>query len=548
MNRSLLPLLPALAGALLLGESAQAQRNSITGRNIALQDTWALSTGVRTGAFPGGVTAVGAWTTCCNPGTNPIPFQAAMSQNHGFIHFLVVRESEGRLMQISNRGFVKHTFGSSNDPSPCGTCAGPGSFDQVEVGCNDTYAASQAMNHFNLGPPDEIDPWFGTWNSSCSLFDAGDPPVAPAQMCDNVRSLDASQSAQLNQSVHNQNQIRDVELDVPGATFWWQAGYLIPSEFESVRNDNIGSRGFVPTWTGTNWSFSDTGSFQQGTILQRWTGATVDSATNGTNDGRFFVAVKVTGPVDGMYHYEYAVHNRDNKRGLGGLRIPVCPTAQVANFGFHDVDQDPLNQWTGSKQGGEIVFSTPSNPLRWNSLFNFWFDCDAAPVTGTSLSLDQFDLGQGAASVLVSSTAPGGLYNEYLGDGCGSGTTPTLFAMGAPDRATLGNTTFQVRCGANPASAVVAMAYSTQDGSTALGSGCTLYAASLAAMQPLFLLTADAQGNATAPLAVPNLPIFEGLHLDLQAARIQTGGALLGAFDLSNGLRVRIGNAISDCP
>ena len=49
-----------------------------------------------------------------------------MSPNHGYIHFIIARESNGRLEQISNWSFVKHTFGSSNDPSPCGSCAGPG--------------------------------------------------------------------------------------------------------------------------------------------------------------------------------------------------------------------------------------------------------------------------------------------------------------------------------------------------------------------------------------------------------------------------------------
>ena len=53
----------------------------------------------------------------------------------------------------------------------------------------------------------------------------------------------------------------------------------------------------------------------------------------------------MTGPVNGIWHYKYAVHNRDNKRGLGSLRIPVCPQAQVTNFGFHDVDRDPLTYW-----------------------------------------------------------------------------------------------------------------------------------------------------------------------------------------------------------
>lgn len=548
MNRTLLSALPAFVGALLCAPELVAQRNVIAGRDIQLQDTWALRGYVRSGTYPAGAFAVGAWTTCCNPGTNAIPFQAAMSPNHGYIHFIVARESNGRLEQISNWSFVKHTFGSSNDPSPCGNCAGPGSFSLVEVGCSDTYANSQAVNHFDLGPPSEIDPWLGTWDPQCSMFDAGNPAVAPAQACDNVRSLTSQQSSQLNAGLNNQMRLYDVDLQVQPANYYWQAGYLVPGEAEGVRDNNLGSRGFTPTWNGTAWAFADIpNSFQQGTILQRWPGATITSATNGTSDGRFYVAVKVSGPINGKYHYEYAVHNRDNKRGMGAFRLPICPTAVVSNIGFHDVDRDPLNQWTANKVGGELVFSAPNNPLRWNSIFNFWFDCDAGPVTGSTLSLDQFDIGAGASSVLVTGTAPGTLYNEYIGGGCGTTVTPNLFAQGVPFRATLGNALFQMRSLGNPVGAPCAVAFSTMPGTTTIG-GCTIYASDVNGMNVIDLQTADVSGAITQNLPIPNDPFLEGLNLDLQSVNLVSGGALLNSFNLSNGMRLRIGNSTSACP
>ncbi|MEQ1631918.1 MAG: hypothetical protein ABL997_06065, partial [Planctomycetota bacterium] len=502
--------LAAAVAALLSAPFATAQSNVVPGRDIMLQDTWLLRAYRRGGtAYPNGASAMGAWTTCCNPGTNAIPFEAAMSPNHGYIHYIVAREANGRFEQISNYGYVKHTFGSSNDPSPCGTCAGPGNFSLVEVGCSDTYANSQAVNHFDLGPPSEIDPWLGTWVPACSLFDRGDPPVAPASQCNGLRSLTSQQATALNATLHNQVQVRDQEFLVPNATFWWQSGYLIPKEAEALRGNNHGSRGFTTTWTGVDWSITDTGSFVQGTVLQRWTGAAVSSGDNPGADGRFYVAVKVTGPVDGKYHYEYAVQNRDNNRGLGAFRIPVCPSANVSGFGFHDIDQDPLNDWVGQKIGGEISFTGTGNPLRWNAIYNFWFDCDAAPITGTTLSLDQHDVGAGLPTVSVTSTAPGGLYNEYLGAGCGTPNAPSLFAVGAPDRATLGNTTFQLSSAGNPANAPCAFAYSVQDGSFLAGSGCTIYAADLGSMISMGLVAADAGGVAVQALPIPNSPVFE---------------------------------------
>src|SRR6185503_10001222 len=132
----------------------------------------------------------------------------------------------------------------------------------------------------------------------------------------------------------------------------------------------------------------------------------------------------------------------------GALRIPICPEARVRNLGFSDIDQDAGNEWTAAVVGNEIVFSGASNPLEWNTIFNFWFDCDAAPLAG-ALALDQAAPGAGLASVPVTSSAPLGLFNVYLGAGCAFGTPPTLHAVGTPARATLGNATFALRSTGN---------------------------------------------------------------------------------------------------
>ena len=96
-------------------------------------------------------------------------------------------------------------------------------------------------------------------------------------------------------------------------------------------------------------------------MLDRWSGATVTEGSNGGTgtlsdfDGRFLVGVKVTGPVNGMWHYEYAVQNLDNSRGGASFRLPVCPSARVENFGFRDIDLDAANDWTPGFSGGADV-------------------------------------------------------------------------------------------------------------------------------------------------------------------------------------------------
>src|SRR5262245_18148411 len=130
---AMLPPRHCLLSTVLVAATAAAQANTIPGRDIQLADTWQFAGYVRAGAFPNGVTAVGAWTTCCNPGTDPIPFREVIDTQHAFIHYLVARESVGRFAQISDWSYVKHTFGSSNDNSGCGSCAGTGDFHLLEI-------------------------------------------------------------------------------------------------------------------------------------------------------------------------------------------------------------------------------------------------------------------------------------------------------------------------------------------------------------------------------------------------------------------------------
>jgi hypothetical protein len=534
-------LLAAFAGDVL------AQSNVIPGCDIGLLDTRTIQRYRRTGTYPNGVMAVGMWTTCCNPGTYRIPFIAAMNANHGFIHYIVARESNGRFVQISDRAYVKHTFGSNNDLSTCGTCVNsPGDVNYVEIGCADTYANSQAVDHFNLGPPDEIDPWLGAWVPACSYFDRGEPAGAASTLCDGVRSLTSTQSQALNTAINHATRVYDADLNVAGATFYWQAGYLIPGEAESLRTNNFGTKQFTATWAGTNWTFADVGTMLQGPILNRWSGATVTSNTNGADDGRFYVGVKVTGPVNGIYHYEYAVHNRDNKRGMGAFRIPVCAAAQVSNFGFKDVDTLATNQWTAAKVNNEIVYTVSgTNALRWNSIYNFWFDSDAAPVAGAA-QLDQFDIGPGALSVAVNTTTPSGVYNQFLGAGCGT-PAPSLFATGSPNRASLGNNTFGLSSTNNPALAPCGFIVSFAEGATPMG-GCTVYTADTSTVLGPMMTVSSSTGAASMALTIPSSTVFEGMNLDMQLVSFANGGAMMGSFNLSNGLRIRVGSLVTSCP
>jgi hypothetical protein len=532
-----------------LASESSAQPNVVAGRDVQLASLNSLSALGRTGTFPNGVSGVAESTTACNPGTVNIPWFAAMNPSHPFIAFVLARESNGRLEQISDRSYVKHGFFATNSGF-CGGCQNPGGGGTLlGINCSDTYNTSTNGDNYWLGPPAEIDPWRGDWQPVCSHFDRGEPAVAPPADCDGSRSLTQTQASALG-PVGHRVQVADADFNVSGATYYFQGYYVLNGESEAVRGDNIGSRVFQPSWNGLKWVLSVPAAgnpLVYGSVLERWSGATVASATNGVDDGRVYVAVAVMGPTNGLYHYEYAVHDRDNLRGVASFRVPVCPSATVANVGFRDVDGDPSNDWTALVSGGEIAWSAGSNPLLWNTIFNFWFDSDAVPLA-SNVTLDAWAAGPGAPSIVVAASAPLEVSNVQLGPGCGNPVPPVLFATGAPPKATLGNLSFGVGVAGTEPNATSVVLASLLDGTIPLSPACFLY------MDPAFVLpigtiVSDGSGTGTFPFPIPANPNYEGIHVNFQVVEIQPGGgALLGAYDFTNGLEVRVGDSISACP
>ena len=373
----------ALAAALTLAAAppATAQSNAQVGLDVSLSALGSLSYRGRTGTWPSGENAVSMSTTSCNVGVVDVPWLAAMNERHPMIAFVIVAERNGRLVQISDRSYVKHGFNSTNSQG-CGSCPG-GAGTSLVVGCSDTYGVGTNANNFHLGPPEEIDPWLGTWTAACSHFDRGEPAVAAPLDCDGVRSLSNAQATALG-PVGHRVRVLDAEFENPDNTkLAHQAYYVIRAEFENARANNIGWRTFNASWNGTGNSYilNTTTNLTMGSVLNAWTGATVSSGSDGGFNGRIYVAGKASQPGS-LWHYEYAIQNRDNVGGVDELRIPLTPGATISNAGMRDLDGNALNDWTSAVVGNELVFTGTSNPLEWNSIYNVWFDSNAAPATG----------------------------------------------------------------------------------------------------------------------------------------------------------------------
>jgi len=524
--------LACLALALPIFAPLAAQSNSIPGSDVMVYDVGWPSAYGRVGApYPNGTAGFVIGHSMSNCGSVHIPWQGTvggqMVDNHVRIAFLLARESDGRMVQVSGKSFMKHSRIAFNfsGSAPCFPCqSGPS--NHFRIGCYDIYSAGFNGNQQTLGPTTELNPWLGTWNPLGSYFDIGDPGQAgyPAP-ADSVQSLNTSGFT----PVKNRMNVPEQELIIPGQ-FYGQNQVSIIGEPVANRDNNQVSRPVNISWGGSSWSINLLGSSQMGSVLEQWTGATSTLGGNGNDDGRFRVAVKVTGPVNGMWHYEYAVQNVDNDRGGASLRIPVCADARVENIGFRDIDQDSFNQWAINRQGGELSFlASANNPLDWNTFYNFWFDSDAAPSTG-SVTIDQARLGPGALSVNVGTTIPGLLGTRYLGDGCGGPTS--IEANGVPSSP---NAAYGLDiAGGGSNFAVVAFAGSAAN--IPVGGGCDLLINNTQLIISDFI---QLNASGTFHYAVPIPAALAPTDLSVQVAEFYTGGPFLGYGSLSNGLTIR---------
>ena len=106
----------------------------------------------------------------------------------------------------------------------------------------------------------------------------------------------------------------------------------------------------------------------------------------------------------------------------------------------HSGEPYDTSDWSSGVVDGAVVWSTSeytanpdANAIRWGTMYNFWFDCDAAPEQGTS-TIDVFRTN---TSIDVQDVVvPGGPSNPYdlNVDGCVDGGDVGIFITqwGAP--------------------------------------------------------------------------------------------------------------------
>ncbi|HZL99944.1 MAG TPA: hypothetical protein VFD43_06805, partial [Planctomycetota bacterium] len=344
-----------------------------TGTDVRLGILSSITSLGHVGTFPAGRVGLSTSTTSCNNGTVQVPWLQPMNENHPGITQSLFRQLGNRFEQVGV-AWTKHGFFAlaNSQCTPCQGGSPNGTF--LGIGCSDTYGTSNNGNRFYLGPRDEWNPHTAEWEACGSYFD-GVP----------VDCLRDESGSGLN-SVDHRLEAFDYDLNLPGATYYYEASYLVRQDVDKL--NNIGSRRCTMSWNGTTWTFTTPttdNALLMGPALDRY-GELRTTAGLAPADGNVVLAVQTVDLGGGLHRYEYALYNWDLNRKVRSFSVPTCGNA--SDFYFHDIDDQTGNDWVPTLQGGNLTWTFPdvnlpghkvAGPLGYATLYNFGFTSDTPP-------------------------------------------------------------------------------------------------------------------------------------------------------------------------
>jgi hypothetical protein len=361
----------------------------------------------------GSVVALSVATTSCNKGDENLHWYELPNNDHPVIPQNLYRLKNDRFEQIG-QSWVKHAYAAINGDACEFGCDPAGDNTELGPGCSDPYSAQ--LNNLNglLGSRAWINPFTGDFTEDAA--DHGGH--THGQLGHAMRVSDADIAQNLNGN--------DTALYYAEAQYVTRHEYLPNNGVANNQYNNVSYRQFDVTGNaGSTYSFDDVGlTIQETPAIYAWPGATIIVLEpDPGNDGLAYLAYKVTGPVGGLWHYEYALYNMNLDRSLGSFGVSIDPTATIGAVGFHGPPQHPgfANDGTGGAgysstpwswiisggPEGKIAFATQTfaanpnaNAVRWGTLCNFWFDANRPPVP-TAASAGTFKL-DGSIPLVVS--------------------------------------------------------------------------------------------------------------------------------------------------
>ncbi len=379
-------------------------------------------------AREGDTVGFSAATTSWNIGTEQLIWEQSPDWDHPFIVINMYRLKDGRFSHIG-QSWIKHGFFALSS-SQCTTTCQPTNGTRLGVGCTDTYTSNLNASQGGLGPRYEVNPWNGQWNYQGSVFQAG---------------------GVTNNKVTRRLQVKDADLDPalnPGASYFIESYYVCKDDMNVMnsagwRPATITSGSSGTTYAMTPGSGSSNVVPNVGFAIDAWTGArqtmiaqelpiVENIASNPVEtwspDGRSILASKVTDNGNGTWRYEYAILNIDMDRQIQSFIVPTPSGVEITNVGSSAVlhhnepyawsDVTGFNPSTGTggvRTHGKVIDNTnwtgtwtedqfvrwdtpdvtsvtPSNPIRWGTIRNFWFDASTAPSDGIA-TVGLFKLG-----------------------------------------------------------------------------------------------------------------------------------------------------------
>jgi hypothetical protein len=354
----------------------------------------------------GSQVGLGVATTSCNNGNMEVDWFELPDTDHCVIPQNLYRMSGGtsnnqRFEQIG-QSWMKHAFFALQDDA-CGFgCIPAANGTHLGAGCSDPYSAGLNADQDSLGSRAWVNPFTGAFPATAANHTGHTHTGTSHRMIVEVNDLNTAMN--------------------PNATYFAEAQYVTPHEYawcqahagQCNMYNNASYRQFNVIGTASPFSFSPVGlTVRMTPAINAWPGATIRTIEPVPGvDGRVFLAYKVTGPVAGLYHYEYAIYNQNLDRGIQSfsvprLLIPGIGRAELAeqNVEFHAPPQHPgfandgtqgnagfsSAEWTFNSSGASLTWNSETfaqnpnaNAIRWGTLYNFRFDSTTQPVASNA--------------------------------------------------------------------------------------------------------------------------------------------------------------------
>jgi hypothetical protein len=326
----------------------------------------------------GGIAAYNIATQSCNIGNAQLDwFDAGGDTRHPVISQNMFRLKDGRFEHLG-QSWLKHGFCAVNEfeigCSPCGST----SCDTLGIGCADTYWAT--LNDGAGGRSKRF------VNATTGVHSDGTPaPAGPTV----IRGRLQVAVADIDPAQNN------------GAEYFIEGHYITADDAAAGNDFNNASWRRVNVVSVSNVNGGGS-THRQEPGIYAWQDqdplvdiVQVTNTESGTST-LYLVGCRVTLIGSNTWAYEYAIQNLNSDQSANSFRLPYGNGTTISNIGFHDVDYhsgDPyaLTDWTPIDTGNTVLWDTASfgsdpnaNAIRWGTLYNFRFEANAQPTTGTA--------------------------------------------------------------------------------------------------------------------------------------------------------------------